>query len=377
MMNKNLGLIVWLLSVSVWAFAQTTGSPCNNDYVYPGDANNDHIVNKSDILAIGLVFGYQGPARQNPNQSWSPQNCAPWNGNIPGTNTNSKHADCTGNGIVSMSDFNTVFYNWRETHQLNSPSLEQRPSTGVSLRINFLQDSITLQHNNSHEYPFEAEILIGNSTLAASDLYGIAFTIEYNPSLIGGSPLMVEYEDDWFGQNNSNGTTKLFAVDNRVVGKLDIAITRLNHQSANGSGRIAKITGGVIGENIHGRNLSNSLKFTVSGIEAVGANGNSRDFIGINDSLILSSNYTATTSLNKQIANFQLVPNPVSASQNLNLVGIETDFNYTITNTIGQVVQAEKNVTTRSISTVNMQPGSYLITVTTEKGSSTKPFFIK
>jgi hypothetical protein len=345
--------------------------------VYPGDANDDQIVNKSDILAIGLAYGYQGDARQNPTPYWCAQSCAPWNGNIPGTNVNSKHADCTGNGVVNMSDFNAVFYNWGESHHATPPPNDHRPSTGIDLKVLFVQDSLQVEHD-THEYPFEAEIWVGNSTLAAADLYGLAFTINYDPSLLGGSPLTVQYENDWFGTNGSSGVTKLFAVDNRNLGKLDIALTRLNHQSVNGFGRVAKISGGVIGENIHGRNIRRFLRFNISGIEGVGASGNARDLVGINDSLMISSNYmTNTSSRIGQTDDFKLVPNPVAASQALNLIGLNTDFDYTITNMVGQVIRSEKNSTTHAISTANLQQGCYLMTITTENGSLTKPFFVK
>ena len=193
MMNKDLGLIVWLLSVSVWAFAQTTGSPCTNNCVFPGDANNDHIVNKSDVLAIGLTYHYVGPVRQNPTSNWTAQSCPAWNGNIPGTNINSKYADCSGNGDVDFHDFDIVWQNYAQSQNYTPPQTTPTiPTTGVELRVLFDEDSLNIENHGGFQiYPFEAEIWVGNSNLAASDLYGLAFSIKYDSTLLGNAPLNV------------------------------------------------------------------------------------------------------------------------------------------------------------------------------------------
>ncbi len=377
MKNKDLGLIVWLLSVSVWAFAQTTGSPCTSNCVYPGDANNDHIVNKSDVLAVGLTYGFTGPSRQNSSSNFIPQNCALWNGNIPGSNIDSKYTDCNGNGTVEAHDFDAIWLNYGQSHQYTPPSNggNNLPTNGVEVRIVFDEDSLEVNDNGGSQVNnFEAEIRLGNANTPASDLYGLAFSIKYDPALFGNIPLSVSYDSNWFG---SSSATKMLKIDDRANGQLDIALTRLNHQAANGNGRVLKIQGGVIGENIHGRNLRRYLKFDVIGIEATNAVGMPQSLIGVSDSLLLAGTAFTATSNKLDAVPFSISPNPISASQNLNILGLNTAYTYTISDILGRVLRNERNTTLYTIPTDDLQTGSYLITITTDKGTTTKPFFIK
>lgn len=84
-------------------------SVCTNNCVWPGDANNDGIVNNCDILPIGLSLDATGTPRTQPSIYWSPFSAANWSTSLPG-NLNTKHADCDGTGTVTTDDF-TVFKN--------------------------------------------------------------------------------------------------------------------------------------------------------------------------------------------------------------------------------------------------------------------------
>lgn len=377
-MNKNLGLIVWLLSVSVWAFAQTTGSPCTTECVFPGDANNDRIVSKSDILAIGLTYGYQGTGRPNASPVWQPQSCTPWNGMIPNTTINSKYTDCNGNGQVSANDFDLVFQNYGQTHSFVSPPYNLNTSGGVrstnalDVRLVIQEDSISID-TDTHIRPFEADIFVGNSSFPASDLYGLAFTILYDPTQIAAAPLQVNYINNWF---SAPLNTKVFTSDNRTAGQLDIAITRLNHQSAYGNGRIARISGGVIGENIHGRNAGSYLRLGVINVEGVGAAGIAKTMIGIGDSVRITT-FTPVLRASNNNLNLQLAPNPVAIGQPLFISGLNTAFNYQISDVLGRILKSEQQATVTEIVTDGLPEGSYFLLITTEKGTSTQQFYIK
>ncbi|NIR93333.1 MAG: hypothetical protein GWO08_06550, partial [Gammaproteobacteria bacterium] len=47
--------------------------------VWPGDTNNDGIVNQADVLPVGLHWNKTGPARPNATTQWIGQFCPPWN----------------------------------------------------------------------------------------------------------------------------------------------------------------------------------------------------------------------------------------------------------------------------------------------------------
>lgn len=68
------------------------------DVVWPGDANQDGVVDESDLLAIAKYFGISGPQRPDTSITFTPHVSHNWNG------TDAPHADVNGDGIVDMRD---------------------------------------------------------------------------------------------------------------------------------------------------------------------------------------------------------------------------------------------------------------------------------
>lgn len=85
------------------------------DCVWPGDVNADGIVDYRDWVAMTLVFGYTGPARDEQGTSFQGYPALPWNGQLP-NGANIKHADADGNGIIDMADFEAIEVNYGKTH---------------------------------------------------------------------------------------------------------------------------------------------------------------------------------------------------------------------------------------------------------------------
>ncbi len=77
--------------------------------IYPGDANNDGVVDARDILPIGLYFGLTGPARKDGSTNWGPQ-VLPIGWSAP--NERAEYADCDGGGVVDAGDVLAVIQNW-------------------------------------------------------------------------------------------------------------------------------------------------------------------------------------------------------------------------------------------------------------------------
>jgi hypothetical protein len=79
--------------------------------VYPGDANNDGIVNEMDVLPLGVYWNVSGDGRGMPplwhrqaSKSWTPQGAT--------------YADCNGDGLVDESDLLVIGTNWGLNHQI-------------------------------------------------------------------------------------------------------------------------------------------------------------------------------------------------------------------------------------------------------------------
>ncbi len=98
--------------------------------VYPGDANNDGMVDARDILPIGFYFGLSGPVRRNASLTWSPQSLT---GLWPQPYESACYADCDGDGTVDAHDVQAIIQNWgRRKGQPTSPAIDQ-PSICLEL----------------------------------------------------------------------------------------------------------------------------------------------------------------------------------------------------------------------------------------------------
>ncbi len=78
--------------------------------IYPGDANDDGLVDVRDVLPIGQYFGTIGPVRTGGSLTWQAQDLVdPW------APTAAAFADCDGNGTVAAADVQGILTNWGRT----------------------------------------------------------------------------------------------------------------------------------------------------------------------------------------------------------------------------------------------------------------------
>lgn len=90
--------------------------------IYPGDTDNNGIVNEDDILPIGVFWRENGNARDQVGFDWIANDYPEQWDNIL-----APYADCNGDGEVSISDVLGICLNWGETHttsQSVSPQIE-------------------------------------------------------------------------------------------------------------------------------------------------------------------------------------------------------------------------------------------------------------
>jgi PKD repeat protein len=79
--------------------------------VYPGDCNNDGIVDESDILPLGVFYGLTGPQRGIlEREGWGPKQAVEWSDN------RLTYADADGNGVIDVYDVSIIATNWGLTH---------------------------------------------------------------------------------------------------------------------------------------------------------------------------------------------------------------------------------------------------------------------
>ena len=151
--------------------------------VWPGDTNNDGIVNQADVLPIGLAMGYKGPRRLNATLKWIGQRCTSW---IPERAT---YVDVTGNGIVETLDLVGIKLNWGKSNSMEKTSLFTQF---------YEQDSI------AHIFPacdtfqpaaaeFWLDINVGTESLPVTDLFGVAFVLKFDDTFAEIAPPRSEH----------------------------------------------------------------------------------------------------------------------------------------------------------------------------------------
>jgi hypothetical protein len=149
---------------------------CTDDCVYPGDINADGIANYCDLLPIGLQHLQQDVTRPGP-LFWAPQNGDAWATN-QFDGTNSKHADANGNGFIDSSDFELTVTHYNQT----TPDYIQPADVyqeGPELSIEVAGTSVDIENLEAGDGAFIRARVSG-----ISDLYGIAFEMEYDTQYI-------------------------------------------------------------------------------------------------------------------------------------------------------------------------------------------------
>lgn len=99
---------------------QGTGAPDDNyifDFttglaVFPGDANNDGVVNEMDVLPLGVFWESTGEPRSGEAHVWARQAARSWDP------VRATYADCNGDGIINGSDIEIIQSNWGQTHAI-------------------------------------------------------------------------------------------------------------------------------------------------------------------------------------------------------------------------------------------------------------------
>ncbi|HXC05950.1 MAG TPA: cohesin domain-containing protein, partial [Bacteroidia bacterium] len=200
--------------------------------VWPGDANYDLITNNLDIVYIGMAYGQTGFVRPSASLNYIAQPCADW-GTIFSNATDIKNADCDGNGIVDLNDTLVVKQNYMLTHPHSMNVMANTINSAyTSLSFAPVQNS----------YPAGAwvsiPIQLGTAANPAPLVYGMAFSVHYDPSQIQAGSVSINYAGSWMV--NSSNLVHL-EKDFYSNARIDVGMSRINHNDVSGNGTIANL----------------------------------------------------------------------------------------------------------------------------------------
>ena len=267
---------------------------CNPDSVWPGDANNDKVVNLLDPLAVALTYGETGLLRANATNNWVGQAAIDWGTNIPNSNYDKKYADCDGNGTINNNDLTPMGTHWGQTHPKDGP----RNKTTAAADLYFDLNGIVFQPGIAVTVP----INLGTTANPITDFYGLG--VRVGVEVAGAAPptqATITYPVSWLG---TSANTVRFTKD-IANGTIDWAYARNNHQNVSGSGTIAMLKFDIPATAKHG----DTIFFTYRMPAMVSADGKSiTDYNTIDDTAYIVS--THAQNLQSSIMNTAIIPNP-------------------------------------------------------------------
>lgn len=202
-------------------------------FMRPGDTNDDGMVDHFDLLNIGLGYGNIGANRRNADLDWNKQPVADWEQTSPLSNTNYKHFDTDGNGIIDLTDAQAININW---HQTAEDGFTDNDRTEIR------EEGAPLYVQTKTIFPMAQsvtfDIILGEEAQSADNLYGIAFSVEYDEQL-GANDVYASFDTSWLGKMDED--LLVFQKNNLDENRLDIALVRIDGQNRSGFGTLGQL----------------------------------------------------------------------------------------------------------------------------------------
>ncbi len=305
--------------------------------VWPGDTNNDGVVNQADVLPLGLHWNRTGSARSGGSCAWSAQLAAPW------TPLAATYADANGDGIVNQADVLCIGLNWNRTHTAASGApLELANNTLAKAAFaQVFAEAIPAQLLPGQEF------IIKIQAAEARNLFGLAFELQNDrPELL--QILSVEPEALF-------GHEALLYSHLEESGKSGIGITRKNGQpGAQGAGAVIRLKGKISNQ----ARLGEVITLTLNDVVAQDHEGHTGVLSSSSLQLVIGAGANvALQRSSRMVTEYQLYqnyPNPFNPETMLAYDILEAGrVTLQIFNTVGQVVRTLINET--------QSPGAYQV----------------
>jgi hypothetical protein len=340
-----------------------------SDSIWPGDADRNGLVDNNDLLPIGLAYGQSGPVRLYQDIIWDVHYGADWFGTIPGGGPNGKYADCDGDGTIGDMDTLAIMLNYGLTHPKSNAYNGSWRSGAPLLTLHFSRDTV---------YDGDTlitSIILGDSAVAASGIYGLAFTVQYDSRYTRSGADVFDYNGaSWFGTGTHVLSLSHIA---HTSGQAQIGIAGIDHLDRSGYGEIAQLrsvisTASVFGNGTAGlRNLS-----YITAVKAIDHAGRPITLnAGIDSSTVVYiPSGIADTKADSYV---HLYPNP--ASSRVQIVCGSPMREVTMIDMLGQVVRTQRfsQRLSESIDISALEQGLYMVRISTQSGVVTEKLVVR
>lgn len=193
-------------------FCLNGAGSCNGESivgpVYPGDFNQNGLVEISDLLYWGLAYEETGAARSGATDSFIPQECVEWQNAV--NSINNKHQDANGDGIVDQEDVAVFIQNYNYGTLNNSTNQSASPLKYILEPVNSIKTEDTVK--------IIYDLRVESLTNQAVTTHGLACKIDFNDLPVNS--VSFDFENTCLEQTESLG---IFDIDNNV---LNVAVTK-------------------------------------------------------------------------------------------------------------------------------------------------------
>jgi hypothetical protein len=193
--------------------------------VWPGDTNNDGIVNAMDILPLGLHWNKTGSARPNGSCDWVGQPAMPW------TPLEVTYADAKGDGKVEAADVLCIGLNWGKTHSVTALAAGK---TILAKRLG-KSNAGTICYTITGDTTAGGEFWVNIHAMNGMALFGFSFELLYSPTAY------LDHQTAEAGNFLGNDVI-FFPNADESTGKVSIGVSQKTPQTGvTGSGVVARI----------------------------------------------------------------------------------------------------------------------------------------
>ncbi len=335
--------------------------------VWPGDANGDGTANNVDLLMIGRAFGTQGLTRPDPHFNWIGQAAPSWAHSF-NSGVNYAHVDAAGDGEIDSYDIEGIRQNYVLPQQ--SPGGSAGSVSGVLLYIDVPSS------NFSPGDTIVSSIMLGTATFPADSIYGIAFSIAYDHTLVDSGSARLDFSDSWLGDT---------AVDMEALGydfpnsdQIDGGITRIDHVERSGYGKIADII--ITVDDIAGKVSGiEMLNLKIQRVWLIREDGSTID---VSVSVAQVAVVTSTENLLSELADqIRIFPNPASEQVMVQITNEElaSETVIELLSPSGQLLERREVRGRKEIEYAvgHLSRGFYLLRIVSPKGYVNKKLIIE
>lgn len=338
----------------------------DNHCVWPGDADNNNIADNNDLLPIGLKYGTIGFARTAADINWEEHQADLWYDSLP-NGTDSRYIDCDGNGTINADDTLAIVQNFGLTHSKND---EQKPwrASAPALLVDLIPDTTRAGDT------MYANLYLGDASINATNVYGLAFTLNYDVNVIDTALTQMQFGNSWLG----TATDKIHIAKDLKQGQIKCAVTRIDHTNRSGSGQIAQAKFVITTDNINGKDLAYyGMRVWVTDLVVIDNDGLELEVNEGQDSTEVEFEPLSVSNMPLADGSLKIQPNPANNMVQVNVTREVVGGSIKLMDMQGRsLFETPVTSTVLKLETTELANGIYLVQLSNGHGKLTKRLIV-